>query len=158
MLELTPESFDRCMGVNLRGTFFFTQAVARRMLRPERDTSPPRSIVNIGSVNAEIVGENRADYCMSKAAVAMMGKLFAARLAEAGIAVCEIRPGIIRTGMTAPSAARYDAFVADGGVPMRRWGEPNDIARAVVTIARGYIPFATGIHLDIAGGMQLYRV
>jgi 3-oxoacyl-[acyl-carrier protein] reductase len=156
LLELTPASFDRAVAVNLRGTFFLTQAVAGRWVAAPQDER--RSIITIGSANAEIVGENRADYCMTKAGVAMMSKLFAARLAALGIAVYEIRPGIIRTAMTAPATDRYDGFIAAGGVPMRRWGTPEDVAGAVTTLARGDIPFATGIHLDIGGGVQLYRI
>jgi NAD(P)-dependent dehydrogenase (short-subunit alcohol dehydrogenase family) len=158
MLALSAESFDRLFAINLRGTFFLTQAVARHMLDCQPANTVPRTIITIGSANAEIVGETRADYCMSKAAVAMMSKLFAARLASAGIAVFEIRPGIIHTAMTSPAVARYDRFVAEGGVPMSRWGEPDDVAATVVTLARGDIPYATGIHLDIGGGMQLHRV
>jgi 3-oxoacyl-[acyl-carrier protein] reductase len=158
LIDLSPQSFDRTISVNLRGDFFLTQAVARRMLARPRDPAKPQSIVTIGSANAESVGENRADYCMSKAALAMMSKLFAARLAEAAIAVYEIRPGIVRTSMTAPAAEKYDAFVDAGGVPMRRWGETDDVARTVVTLARGDIPYATGIHIDIASGMQLHRI
>jgi NAD(P)-dependent dehydrogenase (short-subunit alcohol dehydrogenase family) len=158
MLDLTPESFDRAVGVNLRGTFFLTQAAARHMLTAPTPEGPPRSIITVGSANAEIVGENRADYCMTKAALAMMSKLFASRLAGNGIAVYEVRPGIIRTAMTAPAASRYDAFIADGGVPMARWGEPADVAAAIAALARGEIPYATGIAIDIAGGMQLHRI
>ena len=155
MLEMTPESFDRTLGINLRAGFFLTQAFARRRL-----ALPPSraSIVFIGSANAEIVGETRADYCISKAGVAMMAKLFAARLADAGIAVYEIRPGIIRTDMTRPAQQRYDALIEAGGVPMRRWGEPADIGRTVASLATGAIPYATGIHIDVGGGMHLHRV
>jgi NAD(P)-dependent dehydrogenase (short-subunit alcohol dehydrogenase family) len=144
------------MAVNLRGTFFLTQAVARRMASRRSDTF--RSIVTIGSANAEIVGENRADYCMSKAALAMMSKLFAARLAPLGISVFEIRPGIIRTAMTAPATQRYDGFIAAGGVPAGRWGEPSDVGATVATLARGDIPYATGIAVDVGGGLQLHRL
>jgi NAD(P)-dependent dehydrogenase (short-subunit alcohol dehydrogenase family) len=114
--------------------------------------------VTIGSANAEIVGENRGDHCMTKAALAMMNKLFASRLAAAGIASFEVRPGIIRTEMTAPAAARYEAFITSGGVPMPRWGEADDIGRAVATLACGGLPYMTGTHIDIGGGMQLHRV
>ena len=158
MLDLSPASFDRVLAVNLRGTFFLTQAVARHMLADPVDAGRYRSIVTISSINADIVGENRADYCMSKAALAMLNKLYAARLAEAAIGVFEIRPGIIATDMTAPATAKYDPFIRTGGVPMRRWGEPQDIARAVATLARGDLPFTTGIHVDVGGGMQLHRV
>ena len=155
VLDLAPDSFDHVMAVNLRGTFFLTQAVARRMAA--RPTKAFRSIVTIGSANAEIVGENRADYCMSKAALAMMSKIFAARLAPLGIAVFEVRPGIIRTAMTAPAAERYDGFIAAGGVPMGRWGEPADIAAAVAALARGNI-LPTGIAVDVGGGLNLHRL
>ena len=129
LLELAPASFDRCVAVNLRGAFFLTQAVARAMLAadPDGKRSAYRSIVTIGSVNAEIVGLNRADYCISKAGASMMSKLYAARLATSGIHVFEVRPGIIRTDMTAPAREKYDRYIADDGVPMRRWGEPDDV-------------------------------
>lgn len=156
LLDLTPESFDRSVAVNLRGTFFLCQAVARRMLATSSDRS--RTIVTISSANAEIVGENRGDYCMTKAALTMMNKLFASRLAEAGIACFEVRPGIIATEMTAPAVARYDPFIAAGGVPMRRWGQADDIGRAVATLACGGLPYTTGTHIDVGGGLQLHRV
>ena len=157
LLELTSESFDRCHAVNLRGTFFLTQAVARHMLSA-RPTTSVRSIVTVGSVNAEIVGENRADYCLTKAALTMMNKLFASRLAEANISCYEIRPGIIETDMTAPARPRYEEFIRSGGVPMHRWGEPEEVGCAIASLASGDLPYMTGGHLDIAGGMQLHRV
>ena len=156
ILEATVESFDRAVRVNLRGTFFLTQAVVRRML--DNAAAASRSVVFIGSVNADIVGENRADYCISKAGIAMMNKLFAARLGAAGIGAFEIRPGIIRTAMTRPSSARYDAFITGGGVPQARWGEVEDVAEVVASLAGGAIPYTTGIHIDVAGGLQLHRV
>lgn len=158
MLELSRESFDRSMAVNLRGTFFLTQAVARHLLASSPVDTRYRSIVTISSANVEIVGENRADYCISKSALAMMSRLFAARLAEANIGVFEIRPGIIATDMTAPAKAKYDPYIRDGGVPMRRWGEPGDVAGVISTIARGGLPFTTGIHIDVGGGLQLHRL
>ncbi|MEZ2126368.1 MULTISPECIES: 3-ketoacyl-ACP reductase [unclassified Sinorhizobium] len=157
MLDLTPESFDRVMSVNLRGTFFLTQAFARRMLT-HADDGGYRSIISVGSINADVVGENRADYCMSKAALAMMSKLFAARLAERGIMVHEVRPGVIRTQMTAGAKQKYDGLIDDGGVPMNRWGEPEDVAAAIAALASGAFPYATGMSIDIAGGLQLHRV
>lgn len=156
LLDLPAESYDRTLAINLRAGFFLTQAFARRRLANAPGT--PGSIIFIGSANAEIVGESRADYCISKAGVAMMAKLFAARLAADGIAVFEVRPGVIRTAMTAPAAARYDALLADGGIPMGRWGEPADIGRAVASLASGAIPYATGIHIDVGGGLQLHRI
>ena len=157
ILDLSPESFDRCHAVNLRGTFFLTQAVAKRMLAGTPSRSP-RSIVTVSSVNAQIVGENRGDYCLTKAALTMMNKLYASRLAEAAITCYEIRPGIIRTDMTAPAAERYQNLIAQGGVPMRRWGEAIDVGRAISSLASGDLPYMTGTHIDIAGGMQLYRL
>ncbi|MEZ5844463.1 MAG: 3-ketoacyl-ACP reductase [Hyphomicrobiaceae bacterium] len=156
MLDLRPESFDRCIAVNLRAGFFLTQALARHW--QQNGSGRGATIVNIGSANAEIVGENRADYCISKAGVAMMTKLFAARLAALGIVVLEIRPGIIRTEMTAAATAKYDGLIASGGVPLARWGEPGDVAGVVAAIVRGDLPYMTGGHLDVGGGMQLYRV
>ena len=162
MLELTVESFDRSMAVNLRGTFFLTQAVARRMVAREKQLGDHRttwrSVITISSSNAAIVGENRADYCISKTGLSMLNKLFASRLGESGIGVYEIRPGIIHTEMTRPATEKYDRLVAEGGVPMGRWGEPEDVASAVLSLARGSLNYATGIALDIAGGMQLYRI
>jgi 3-oxoacyl-[acyl-carrier protein] reductase len=156
LLELTPESYDRTLSINLRGGFFLSQAFARRRL--ERAAGHAGSIIFIGSANAEIVGENRADYCISKAGVGMMTKLFAARLAASGIAVFEVRPGVIRTAMTEPATAKYDALLTAGGIPMGRWGEPGDIGRAVASLASGAIPYATGIHIDVGGGLQLHRI
>jgi NAD(P)-dependent dehydrogenase (short-subunit alcohol dehydrogenase family) len=160
MLDLTPASFDRCVAVNLRGAFFLTQAVARAMIAadPDGTRSPYRSLVTIGSANAEILGLNRADYCMTKAGASMMSKLYAARLAPARIHAFEIRPGIIRTDMTAPAREKYDRYIADDGVPMQRWGEPADVGTAVATIARGLLPFATGEIVNVGGGMHLHRV
>ena len=159
-LDLTPESYDRTLAINLRAGVFLAQAFARRRIAATANGGPPSrcSLVFIGSANAEIVGENRADYCVSKAGVAMAAKVFAARLAREGIAVYEVRPGVIRTEMTRPAVARYDALIEAGGIPMGRWGEPEDVGRAVAALATGAIPYATGIHVDVGGGMQLHRV
>jgi 3-oxoacyl-[acyl-carrier protein] reductase len=157
MLSLSPESFDRCVAVNLRGTFFLTQAAAQAMLR-EPAPNRYRSIVTVTSANADIVGENRADYCITKAALAMASKLFAARLARESVHVFEVRPGIIRTDMTAPAAERYDRLIAADGVPLRRWGTPEDVGAAIATLARGDLPFDTGEVLNIGGGLHLHRV
>jgi NAD(P)-dependent dehydrogenase (short-subunit alcohol dehydrogenase family) len=117
-----------------------------------------QSIISISSVNASMVGENRGDYCITKSALEMLNKLFATRLGEHGIASYELRPGMIQTEMTAPVFEKYDAFIQSGGVPMRRWGQPADIAQAVVTLATGGLPFSTGIHVDIGGGLHLHRL
>jgi len=157
MLELAPESFDRSVAVNLRGTFFLTQAVAKAMIA--RPTSKRyRSIITVTSANAEILGLNRADYCMAKAALSMASKLFAARLAKEAIHVFEVRPGIIRTDMTAPATERYDQLIERDGVPLNRWGTPEDVGTAIATIAQGGLPFDTGEVLNIGGGLHLHRV
>ncbi len=159
LLEATVDSYDRVMGVNLRGTFFLTQAAAKRMLAEPRDAGDPhRSIVTISSANATLPAPERPDYCMSKTALSMMAKMFALRLAPHGIGVYEIRPGIIRTDMTAPVATKYDGWIADGVVPERRWGEPADIGRAVATLASGGMPFSTGGAFEVGGGFHLRGV
>jgi NAD(P)-dependent dehydrogenase (short-subunit alcohol dehydrogenase family) len=159
LLALTEASFDRTLAVNLRGTFFLTQCVARAMIA-SRAVQPDayRSIVTITSANAEIVGVNRGDYGISKAGLAMASKLFAVRLADEDIHVFEVRPGIIRTEMTRPATAAYDRLIADGGVPIARWGEPEDVARTVATLACGGLAFATGDVIHVGGGLHLHRV
>lgn len=160
ILDLLPDSFDRTHSVNLRGTFFLTQVVARKMIErtPPQEESRYRSIINITSANAEIVGLNRADYCVTKAGLSMMSRLYAARLASSRIHVFEVRPGIIRTDMTRSAAGKYDEFIAQDGVPLGRWGTPEDVGVAVATIAQGHLPFATGEIVNIGGGLHLHRV
>lgn len=153
LLDVTAESYDRCLDVNLRGTFFLTQRVARQMLATP--AAGPRSIVTISSISAEVVSTSRGEYCLAKAGLAMLSRLFAVRLAEHGIAVHEVRPGIIRTEMTRPSAERLDALIAGGIAPIRRWGEPEDVARAVATLATGGLPFTVGQVVTIDGGLTL---
>ena len=156
LLDVSAESFDRLLGVNLRGTFFLTQALARRMLAEQRQPeSPMRSIITISSINAFVVGANRGEYCLSKSALTMMVKLFAVRLADAGIRCYEVRPGIIRTDMTRPAADRYDKLIAEGLTPIRRWGEPQDVGRAVAMLASGDLPYSTGEALHVDGGMHM---
>ena len=160
MLDLTTASFDRSVDVNLRGTFFMTQALARQMVQSTDSQSHTRyrSIITITSANAEVIGLNRADYCMTKAGLSMMSKLYAARLAPSRIHVFEVRPGIIHTEMTRPATAKYDAFIAQDGVPLGRWGTPEDVGMAVAAIAQGYLPFATGEVINVGGGLHLHRV
>ncbi len=160
LLDLSVESFDRCLAVNLRGAFFLAQRVARAMIESARSDRAPvfRSIVNITSANAEILGVDRADYCISKAALSMATRLFAARLAGEGIPVFEIRPGIVRTAMTAPAAEKYDRVIEGGGVPIARWGDPEDVGRVVAVVARGMIPYATGEAIRVDGGLHLHRL
>lgn len=152
ILDVTPESYDHCLRVNTRAMFFMTQKVARRML-DDRDRGHLRSIVNISSVNATVPSILRGEYCVSKAGASMTTQLFAERLAPHGIAVFEVRPGIIRTDMTAPARAYYDDKLAQGLTPIPRWGEPEDIATAIATAATGGLPFSVGHVLAIDGGL-----
>ena len=157
MLDVTPESFDRLMAINLRGTFFLTQAVAKRMVAEQRKPDdPPRAIVTISSSNAiTVVGPNRAEYCIAKTGLAMMSQLYAERLAADDIMCYEVRPGIIRTDMTAVAKDRYDKLIAEGISPIRRWGEPGDVGRAVAALASRAIPFNTGEAFHIDGGFHM---
>ena len=157
LLALAPENFDAVMNVNLRGALFLTQAVARAMLGAG-EPGHPRSIVTITSVSAEMVSPDRAEYCVSKAGLSMAMKAFAARLAPEGIAVFEVRPGIIRTDMTAPVAGRYDSVIAGGLVPARRWGEAADVGAIVAGLASGQFAFATGSVVAADGGLSLPRL
>lgn len=152
VLDMTPESFDRCLNVNLRGAVFLAQAVARRML--EQPAEPYRSITFITSVNATVLSPNRVEYCISKSATAMAARAFAERLAPHNIGVFDIRPGIIQSPMTAPVADRYDASIPDT-VPAGRWGTPRDIADVVVPLARGDFAFATGAQIPVDGGLSI---
>lgn len=157
MLELKPDSFDAVLGVNLRGTFFLTQEVARRMVKAPAGKHP-LSIITISSSNAALVGPDRADYCLSKTALAMMTKLYAVRLGEANIGVFEIRPGIIRTDMTAVAKEKYDRAIASGLTPTRRWGEPSDIGKAAVALASGDFHFSTGDAFNVDGGLHIHHL
>jgi NAD(P)-dependent dehydrogenase (short-subunit alcohol dehydrogenase family) len=156
LLEVSVESYDRCQGVNLRAPFFLTQEVVRRMLAvPPAAGAAQRSIVTITSVNAEIASIDRGEYCISKAGASMLTRLFALRLAADGIAVYEVRPGVIRTPMTAPVAARYQRRIEEGLSPIARWGEPEDVGRAVATLAAGGLPFTVGQVVYVDGGLNL---
>jgi NAD(P)-dependent dehydrogenase (short-subunit alcohol dehydrogenase family) len=156
ILEATEESFDAVLAVNLRGPYFLTQAAARWMIaqRAERRESP-MCIVNVSSVSAYAASTNRGEYCISKAGVAMSTALWAARLAEHGIGVYEIRPGVIATEMTAGVKDRYDKLIAEGLTPIRRWGQPADVAEAVAVCAAGRLPFSTGEVINVDGGFHL---
>jgi 3-oxoacyl-[acyl-carrier protein] reductase len=159
-LETTAESWDRLLGVNLRGPFFLTQRIARQMIAtpPRQGNGGRRAIVNIASINAEYASTDRAEYCISKAGVSMMTSLFALRLAPHGITVNEIRPGVIRTDMTAPVKASYERRIADGLSPIARWGEAEDVGRAVAALASGAFPFTTGEALHVDGGLHIGRL
>jgi NAD(P)-dependent dehydrogenase (short-subunit alcohol dehydrogenase family) len=159
LLDVTPASFDRLVGINLRGTFFLTQEVARRMAAEKRAPGGPhRSIVTISSVNAATAAINRGEYCLSKAALTMLNKLFALRLAEHGVHCYEVRPGVIATDMTKPAKERYDKFIAEGNIPIARWGAPQDIGEAVASLASGALPFSTGDSFAIDGGLHIAKM
>lgn len=159
ILETTEESMDFVLDTNLKGTFFMTQAVALVMVDQARVWPERRlAIVNISSVSAYTSSVQRGEYCISKAGVSMVTALFADRLAEYGIGVHEVRPGIIRTDMTSGVTARYDALIAGGLTPIRRWGHPDDVAEAVSVLASGRLPFSTGEVLNVDGGFHLRRL
>ena len=156
LLKVTPESYDQIMAVNLRGPFFLTQEVARRMINAK--SSSFRSIITISSINAEFVSVDRAEYCISKSGLSMVAQLFAVRLAEHGIGSYEIRPGVIRTQMTAVAKEKYDRLIADGLIPVRRWGEPEDIGKAAAMLATGQLGYSTGEVVHVDGGLGLRRL
>jgi NAD(P)-dependent dehydrogenase (short-subunit alcohol dehydrogenase family) len=156
LLEATEESWDVVFDTNLKGPFFLAQLVANQMIRLIGEKKiPDGKIVNISSISAHTVSLNRADYCMSKAAIGMMTKLFAARLAEHGIGVFEICPGVIASDMTAPVKEKYDRLIAEGLWPIRRWGQPDDVAKAVAAVVSDCFPFSTGGRIDVDGGFHL---
>ena len=159
ILEASEESFDRVMGINLKGPYFLTQLVANWMIQ-QKTQHPDRSfrIVNISSASAYASSPNRGEYCVSKAGVSMMTKLYADRLAEYGIGVFEIRPGIIATDMTSVVKDKYDKLIAEGVTPIKRWGRPEDVAKAVGAIAQGRLDFSTGEVINIDGGFHLRRL
>lgn len=156
VLDLLPENFDRVMSVNLRGTAFLTLAVLK-LMQTQAPSSMPRSVINIGSVSATHVSVDRLDYCVSKAALAMWSRGLAARFARDGIGVFEVRPGIIRSAMTAAVTEKYDRLIADGLVPAGRWGEGEDVAKAVASLASGAFAYATGSIIDVGGGLSISR-
>jgi 3-oxoacyl-[acyl-carrier protein] reductase len=159
ILEASEDSFDRVLGINLKGPYFLTQLVARWMIEQrEADDTFSGVIVNVSSVSATEASINRGDYCISKAGVAMATQLWAHRLAEHGIAVYEVRPGVIRTDMSAPVAEKYDRLIAGGLTVENRWGMPEDVGRAVAMLARGELTYATGNVLNIDGGLTLRRL
>lgn len=156
ILTVTPESFDKLIEVNLRGPFFLTQAVAKRMLAAPADHF--RSIITISSINAGFVAVDRAEYCISKTGLTMMSKIYAVRLADAGINCYEVQPGIIRTDMTAVVRERYDRVFQSGRVPIARWGEPEDVGEAVAMLASGGLRYSTGETLHVDGGLAIGRL
>lgn len=159
ILEAKEENFDQLMAVNLKGPFFLSQQAAKWMIelaKAGRVDSP--KIISVSSISAYTVSVNRADYCMAKAALGMMTKLYAVRLAEHGIRVYEICPGIIASDMTAPVQAKYDKLIAEGLTPMPRWGQPSDIGKTISAIAQDYLPFSTGEVINVDGGFHLRKL
>ena len=154
ILEMTEESYDFVMGINTKGTLFLTQAVANEMVRQGEGGL----IVNISSCSAYTSSTSRGEYCISKADVSMITKLFADRLASEGITVNEICPGIIATGMTAPVKEKYDRLIESGLVPLGRWGQPDDIAKAVVALCDGTFGYTTGQSFILDGGMHIRKL
>ena len=156
MLDLKPENWDFVQDINLRGAFFLAQEVSKRMLGLPTDTY--RSVTFVTSVSATMVSVERAEYCVSKAAAAMMAQLFAVRLAPEGIGVFELRPGIIATEMTAGVRDKYTDRIEGGLVPAARWGEPGDIGSVIVPIANGQMHFANGAAIPVDGGLSIPRL
>ncbi len=156
MLVADEASFDYVMDTNLKGPYFLTQAVANWMIEQKQDRPEEHfAVVNIGSISAWTASPSRGEYCLSKAAIAMMTQLYAARLAEHGIHVFEVQPGIVKTDMTKVVTEKYDKLIAEGLTPIRKWVMPDDVGRAVATCARGDIPMATGQVLHVDAGYQL---
>lgn len=159
LLQATEESFNEVLRTNLEGPYFLTQAIARdQVARREADPSFTASIVFVTSVSAELASINRGEYCVSKAGLSMTARLFALRLADAGIPVYEVRPGIIDTDMTSGVHDVYDHCIADGLVPERRWGQPADVGRVVLSLVRGDLPYATGSVIHVDGGLSVGRL
>lgn len=153
ILEMTEESYDYVMDINLKGTFFLTQLVANKMKQ-----AGSGYICNISSMSEYTSSVNRGEYCISKSGLAMVTKLFADRLAEYGIVVNEVRPGIIASDMTSTVTAKYDALINGGLLPIQRWGQPEDIASAVWTLCNGSLPYVTGQAIDVDGGFHIRRL
>jgi 3-oxoacyl-[acyl-carrier protein] reductase len=160
LLSTSVESYDEVMSINLRGPFFLTQRVANAMIaRIQTGKMSQAHIVNIGSISAYTSSTARAEYCISKAGMGMLTKVFGDRLAEYGINVYEIRPGIIATDLTSVVKEKYDRMILNEGLtPIRRWGQPEDVARAVIAIAEGFLPYSTGEVINVDGGFHLHRL
>jgi len=158
LLEVTPESYDRCMAVNARAWFFLSQKFARRLLDRDRDPAIHHAIINVTSCNVSAVSIQRGEYCMSKSAMAMMSKLFAVRLGGHDIGVYEIQPGIIETAMTAPVRDMYDKRIADGITVTPRMGQPDDVGKVALAMANGQLAYSTGQAVQVDGGLLISRL
>ena len=155
LLEMSPESFERVMNINLQGPFFLTQLAAKKIM--ENKDGKFRCIINIGSVSADYASINRGEYCLSKAAVGMATKLWAVRLADEGIGVYEIRPGIIKSDMTSVVTAKYDKLISEGLTLQKRWGFPEDVGKAVRMLVSGALAYSTGQVINVDGGLTVER-
>ena len=159
ILETTQDSFDRLLSINTRGTFFLTQKIANQMIKYVKENPELKPcIIFISSISAYVSSPSRAEYCISKAAISQAARIFADRLTEYGINVYEVRPGIIKTDMTAPVQEKYDKLIAEGLVPQKRWGFPEDIGKAVVALAKGCFGYSTGLIVEVSGGMNISRL
>jgi NAD(P)-dependent dehydrogenase (short-subunit alcohol dehydrogenase family) len=159
LLETTPESFDRLMNINLRGPFFFSQAVANEMIAQVNDGSATAPIIIfITSISSNTASPNRAEYCISKAGLSMAAQNFAVRLAPHGINVYDIRPGIIATDMTEGVTEKYDNLIGEGLLLQKRWGTPEDVGKACAALAEGYLSYATGGVIEVGGGFSVQRL
>ena len=159
ILEATEESFERVLRINLQGPYFLTQAVANWMIA-QREADPDRTpcIVNVTSISSTVASPSRGEYCVSKAGLTMASQLWAVCLAEYGIAVYEVRPGIIRTDMTSGVVEKYDRLIEEGLLLQPRWGRPDDVGKAVAMLARGDLPYSTGQVIHVEGGMTVDRL
>ena len=159
LLETSEESYDYVVNTNLRGVFFLTQAFARDMVAAKKaDPAFAAYIISITSISATVVSINRGEYCIAKAGLSMMSQLFAARLGADGIPVYEVRPGVIKTDMTAGVTEKYDKLIAGGLNIQPRWGYPEDVGKAVAALARGDFPFSTGQVVMVDGGLVVPRL
>lgn len=158
LLEVTPESWDRVLGINLTATMFLTQAVARVMVGQDPVEGRRGDIVNLGSLNSWMASPDRVEYCVSKAGVSMLTSVFAARLAGDGVRVNEVRPGVIETSMTAVAHGKYSALIEAGAFPIARWGQPADVANAVAMLCSTELAYSTGQVIHVDGGFHLPRL
>lgn len=158
LLDMSEESFDRVIGINTKGNMFLTQAVAKQMLKQPIMGKKRGTIINVSSCSAEVSSISRGEYCVSKAGVSMLTKLYADRLAPEGILVHEIRPGVIATDMTAGVQEKYDKLIEEGAFPIARWGTPEDIAGAVSVFAGEDLLYTTGNYIDVDGGFHIKRL
>ena len=159
VLEASEESFVEVVRTNLQGPYFLTQAAARWMIaQKQADAAFRGCIVNISSISATVASVSRGDYCVSKAGVSMATQLWAARLGEFDLPVYEVRPGVIRTDMTGGVVAKYDKLLAEGLAPQARWGQPEDVGKAVAALVRGDFPYSTGAVIMVDGGLTVPRL